>query len=99
VEGKLRTTAAVSTTGYFTESQDECNGACREPEVIHTVECRFRRVMDTSAVIQTQTKAVGTPELTLRNMRGFATDTDTDAGKLSPTVYDLCSIVREIKPF
>ena len=51
--------------------------------------------MDTSAVIQTQAKAVGTPELTLRIMRGFdtGTDTDTDAGNLSPTVYYLYSIV------
>jgi hypothetical protein len=59
--------------------------------------------MDTSAVIQTQAKAVGTPELTLRIMRGFDTgtdtDTDTDAGNLSPTVYYLYSIVSGIKPF
>jgi hypothetical protein len=57
--------------------------------------------MDTSAVIQTQAKAVGTPELTLRIMRGFdtGTDTDTDAGNLSPTVYYLYSIVSGIKPF
>ena len=91
--------------GVFTESQDECNGACREPEAVHTIKCCFRRVMDTSAVIQTQAKAVGTPELTLRIMRGFDTGTDTDtdtvtdAGNLSPTVYYLYSIVSGIKPF